>query len=87
MVRFPEGAACVGQDPTLFDTLTQPEARSCSQGCNAYTIPRIRAAVRICAVCPIRRQCSEYAAHHNLQGVWGGQYLSRQSLRDKGVAA
>ncbi|RJQ77830.1 WhiB family transcriptional regulator [Pseudonocardiaceae bacterium YIM PH 21723] len=29
-------------------------------------------AKRVCAGCPVRRSCLQYALHHDVQGVWGG---------------
>ncbi len=51
-------AACLGADPAIFHPLTDEEAE---------------AAKAICAQCPVREACLEYAlANRERDGVWGG---------------
>jgi WhiB family transcriptional regulator, redox-sensing transcriptional regulator len=34
----------------------------------------VEVAKRVCAYCPVREACLEYALHHNIEhGVWGGE--------------
>ena len=54
-------AACLGADPELF---FPPERRGAAQA---------RKAKAICAGCPVRTECLEYAVRHGERfGVWGG---------------
>jgi WhiB family redox-sensing transcriptional regulator len=58
-------AACNGPEASLFfpSGMERREAR----------VVRERAAKRICATCPVRSQCLEYAlAAQERHGVWGG---------------
>lgn len=51
-------AACRGVDPDIFYPVSDEEAE---------------AAQAICAVCPVREACLEYAlANRERDGVWGG---------------
>ncbi|MDP9387571.1 MAG: WhiB family transcriptional regulator [Actinomycetota bacterium] len=51
-------AACRGVDPDVFYPSSDEEAEE---------------AKGICAVCPVREPCLEYAlAHRERDGVWGG---------------
>lgn len=51
-------AACRGIDPTIFYPVSDEEAD---------------AAKAICAQCPVRQPCLEYAlANRERDGVWGG---------------
>lgn len=51
-------AACRGVDPDIFYPASDEEAE---------------AAKAICAVCPVREACLEYAlANRERDGVWGG---------------
>ena len=55
-----EGAACLGVDPNLFFPV-QGEAPG-----------KVPAAKAVCAGCPIREACLEFALEHPQAGVWGG---------------
>jgi WhiB family redox-sensing transcriptional regulator len=61
-------AACSGLDPDLF----YPERGGSS-----------RAALAVCATCPVRQDCLEHAlAHGEVLGVWGGLSIKeRKRLR------
>ncbi len=51
-------SACQGLDPDVFFPLTEEDARQ---------------AKAICATCPVREACLEYAlANREQDGVWGG---------------
>jgi WhiB family transcriptional regulator, redox-sensing transcriptional regulator len=53
-----DDATCRGGDPAVIAV---------------FFARRTEAAKRICADCPSRRPCAEYAiAHPELEGVWGG---------------
>jgi WhiB family redox-sensing transcriptional regulator len=71
-IRDP-GRGCADSDPELFF----PETR------NANTL--IKAARAICAGCPFRVECSEYAiAEPMLKGVWGGTTeIDRRRIRHR----
>jgi WhiB family redox-sensing transcriptional regulator len=64
----PDRPACAGEDPELFF----PE-----QG------DSVTAAKRICAGCPLRTGCLEFAMEHGIRfGVWGGTCeADRRELR------
>jgi WhiB family transcriptional regulator, redox-sensing transcriptional regulator len=58
-----EQAACQSADPELFFPIA-------STGSGQHDVIRAKA---ICAGCPIRRQCLDYAIDsHQAHGVWGG---------------
>lgn len=41
-----------------------------------------RAAYRVCAGCPVRKECLDFAIEHGEMGVWGGTSdLQRRRLR------
>src|SRR5512144_3108799 len=73
-------AACQHGDHELF---FPPEEE---QG--EYFRLRVSMAKRICANCPVRRQCTSYAlAHDERYGVWGGLTpAERERLRRRAVA-
>lgn len=51
-------AACRGMDPAVFfPERSAPEL--------------VRAALRVCANCPVKSECADAGQEHN-QGVWGG---------------
>jgi WhiB family transcriptional regulator, redox-sensing transcriptional regulator len=57
------GAACRHYDPDLFfpEGTAGPAVRQADQ------------AKRVCQVCPVRRQCLDFALRHGLaSGIWGG---------------
>jgi len=48
----------------------------------------VAAARRVCARCPVRTECLEYALGHNLQhGIWGGMPEGERRRSRKGAAA
>jgi WhiB family transcriptional regulator, redox-sensing transcriptional regulator len=58
MATWRKRAACRGIDPEMFFPVTDEEAEE---------------AKAICATCPVREACLEYAlAHREREGVWGG---------------
>ena len=69
-----ERAACKGMDVTIF----VPE-----RGGDTHR------AKLVCAGCPVRNECDEYAQDDpSIQGVWGGRSArGREMLRDKRPAA
>jgi WhiB family redox-sensing transcriptional regulator len=61
-----EIAACRGEAAHLFVPPTHPESR-------AQRAARGDAAKRICAQCPLQRDCLDYALRvHEPLGIWGG---------------
>lgn len=61
-------AACVNADPKLF----YPDEFS-----KVYAPAR-----RICELCPVQRQCLDYAIENEPYGIWGGlSARSRQRIR------
>lgn len=69
-----EDGLCTEADPEMFF----PE-----MGCN------VGAAKRVCAPCPVRQQCLDYALSLHIQhGVWGGMTLGeRRRVRRLHLAA
>jgi WhiB family transcriptional regulator, redox-sensing transcriptional regulator len=58
MATWRKRAACRGIDPEVFFPVTDEDAEE---------------AKAICATCPVREACLEYAlAHREREGVWGG---------------
>lgn len=74
-VRWQDRASCKGMDPTLF---FGPEY--------AETVKEKRdredAAKAVCAECPVRNECLEYALDaREAYGIWGGRTeLERKAL-------
>jgi len=68
-------AACRGQDTTLFFPPGQPEQKEAKD-------VRERKAKAICAACPVRTECLEYAVRiREPYGIWGGlNELERRML-------
>jgi len=59
-------AACRGQDAALFFTPGNLESKE-------ERLVRERRAKAICAVCPVRVECLEYAVRiREPHGIWGG---------------
>jgi len=68
-------AACRGLDPGIFYPPSDEEAEE---------------AKAICAICPVRQPCLEYAlAHRERDGVWGGatERERRRILRQRRKSA
>jgi WhiB family transcriptional regulator, redox-sensing transcriptional regulator len=58
-----EAGACAHADPDLFFPISS----------TGRALPQITKAKAICAECPVRRSCLEYALEHDLvHGIWGG---------------
>jgi hypothetical protein len=57
-------AACKGADPLVMD---------------GETIPNILAAREICAECPVRALCQDWAVWHEPAGVWAGMTPGERS--------
>lgn len=65
-----ERAACAGIDSRAFF----------ANGCHSRE--QVHAAKRVCAACPVREQCAQWAIETGERnGVWGG--MSQQELRKK----
>ena len=59
-------AACRGEDSGLFFAPADPEPRD-------ERLARERKAKELCAVCPVRVECLEYAVRtREPYGIWGG---------------
>jgi Transcription factor WhiB len=74
-MSWQERGVCGGLPPELWDPLDSEETRL--RGSKPLDHPRIREALRYCAVCPVRAQCLAWAVAGREQGVWGGRYLER----------
>jgi WhiB family transcriptional regulator, redox-sensing transcriptional regulator len=71
-------AACRGEDSGLFFAPNHPEAKDEREA-------RERKAKAICAVCPVRIECLEYAVRiREPHGIWGGlnELERRRLIRD-----
>jgi WhiB family redox-sensing transcriptional regulator len=55
-------AACRSTDPELFFPLSE----------SGKALDQIAEAKVICAACPVRHQCLEFALRTRSQGIWGG---------------
>jgi WhiB family redox-sensing transcriptional regulator len=61
--------ACLRADPDLFFPISSA----------GRAIIQIAQAKAICARCPVRRQCLEFArAHEPVYGIWGGTTLEER---------
>jgi WhiB family transcriptional regulator, redox-sensing transcriptional regulator len=69
-------AACRSAEPEIFFPISNVMARA-----------DIARAKRICAACPVTRQCLNYALHHRQeQGIWGGLTDDERRLVRRRVA-
>lgn len=73
------GAACRDEDPELFFPITET-------GPGARQVDRAKA---VCARCPVRERCLEYALERGLDhGIFGGTTeTERRALRRRGRTA
>jgi hypothetical protein len=73
-IRKNDGVEC-SQLPDVFF----PEGDSGSSEFKAM----MKIAKAVCADCPIKRLCEDYARAANMQGIWGGTtYNERQRYKD-----
>jgi WhiB family transcriptional regulator, redox-sensing transcriptional regulator len=74
-------SACLSADPDLFFPIS-------TKGLGEKQIARAK---RICAGCPVRRECLEFAQAHDLtHGIWGGttpEDRQRERRRKRRAAA
>ena len=73
-------AACAGSDPTMFDPIEPGETTLHSEA-------RLFRAASLCAACPVRAACAEWAQdrylRHQEHRVAGGMYFGvRKAVRD-----
>jgi WhiB family redox-sensing transcriptional regulator len=78
------------QELTQVDLLPRSDSQSWSQAaCQGdpnseawfpYPSQDFAYARAVCSVCPIRRQCGEFAANTGQSGVWGGHEYDRGRL-------
>ncbi|GAA1208810.1 WhiB family transcriptional regulator [Prauserella alba] len=40
-----------------------------------------RTAYQVCATCPVRAECADFATRHHLVGIWGGTSTHQRRLR------
>ncbi len=72
-MTWPSRAACLGADPELFFPI----------GESGPALLQIEEAKQVCARCPVRRECLQWALDTGQQsGVWGG--LSESERRAQG---
>ena len=72
MTDWRSAALCRNEDPELFFPVgdTGPAAL------------QIEEAKAICAICPVRTECADWADQHNIgDGIWGGLLPKQRSLR------
>lgn len=76
-------ALCFGLDPDLFFPI----------GTSGPAVQQIAEAKKVCAQCPVRAECLEYAIEHKqIHGIWGGLdeeerlELRRQAIRQRSSA-
>lgn len=76
-------AACSGMDGDMFyDDMTVHESVT-EYGYYTSTAPKQHAMLRrICANCPVKVECAEFAIKHERFGFWGGlTAMERHSIR------
>lgn len=61
-LKPPVGGACVGKTDLFFSPAHKTRE----------VIAKEKEAIFICEPCPIRKQCLEWALHHEQYGIWGG---------------
>lgn len=77
------------------DTISTPwtQLAACRTHPTAWWFPRVgqspdSRAVRLCATCPVRRECLEVAlADSGLAGIWGGHTTAERTAIRQGRAA
>jgi hypothetical protein len=76
-------AACAGMDGDMFydDMIASESAKE--YGRYTSTAPKQHAMLRrICANCPVKVECAEFAIKHERFGFWGGlTAMERNSIR------
>lgn len=75
--QFWAGAACEGIDTEVFYHPDDYKLRK------AERLARENVAKRICANCPIKSKCLNWAITHAEQGVWGGLTEGERIQRQK----
>lgn len=75
--KFWEGAACAGVDTEIFFEYDEVKFKKRER------IVRENQAKRICAECPIKSRCKNYAVTHNEKGIWGGLTEKERIQRQK----
>ena len=76
-------AACSGMDGDMFyDDLVVSESAK-EYGMYTSTAPKQHAMLRrVCANCPVKIECAEFAIKHERFGFWGGlTAMERHSIR------
>ena len=76
-------AACAGMDGDMFyDDMTVHESVT-EYGYYTSTAPKQHAMLRrVCANCPVKVECAEFAIKHERFGFWGGlTAMERHSIR------
>ena len=69
-----EHAACRGMNPALFFAGNNPG--------RAGNKPQVAHAVKVCAGCPVKAECLDYALNaREIEGVWGGEDFTRSRRR------
>lgn len=69
-LSWQDNAACLGMYQESGEDLFFPPF---SEGrIPAGQAARVREAKKVCATCPVKKQCLRYALRNNCTGVWGG---------------
>lgn len=77
-------AACAarGVDPTIFDA---PDRADRERHTPAALLARQHEAARLCASCPVRRQCQDDAETNDLTGIRGGLLYAGEPTAGRGI--
>ncbi|MFJ5263282.1 WhiB family transcriptional regulator [Streptomyces sp. NPDC088387] len=81
-MNWREVAMCRGEEPDLFFPI--------GAGTSGPTLIQTEEAKAVCARCPVRQQCLDWAVKvHPVDGIWGGTTESerRDLLRDPSASA
>lgn len=62
-------AACAGMDTDMF--FPRENAGGSRKGITGEK-DRVSVAKQVCAGCPVRLECLEFAIDHDCYGIWGG---------------
>lgn len=67
-------AACIGVPETVFFPRVEGQGGRVSK-------KELAEARKYCGICPVQRECLEYACRTDSVGIWGGEFLSEHTAR------
>jgi len=74
-------AACIYSPPRWF--FPRPITGRSSRTASQEVVRKVQKAKEICATCPVRGACLDYAlTNHEPEGVWGGIFFENGKMTD-----